>query len=788
MGEVYRAEDTKLGREVAIKVLPAEVATDADWLERFDREARAASALNHPHICTIHELGEYEGQPFLVMELLAGRTLKERLEARPIGGERVIEIGMQIADALDAAHSKGIVHRDIKPANLFVTERGDVKVLDFGLAKLRPETTGVDTQMPTERAEQNLTKAGSTLGTVAYMSPEQARGDDLGPRSDLFSLGVVLYEMATGQLPFDGNTSAVIFSEILGKHPVPPRQIEATVPAGLESVINRLLEKDPELRYQSAADLRADLKRLRRDTGSEATISAVTPAIALPKRQKPFAVIAAIVLVALVGLSLWRFWPSAQESTEPAADEVTSAAPGQTQISIAVLPFQNLGADTSIDYLRLAVPDEITTTLSRVHTLTVRPFTASAAFSEPPTDLQAAGQELRAGNLVTGQFYIEGDLLNLSLEAINVEDNSVVWRGRVAVPADDLLDLRSQVAQQVRLELLPQLGLSGSGIADYQPDNPEAYELYIRSLATPNRAEPNKQAIAMLTRSVELDPDFAPAWSAISIRHYYNGNYSDGGAEAMRQAEAAAEEAIRLDPTLIEPQLYLTTRGTDTGDLQGSFLKAQELVENRPDSALSWFARSYVYRYAGLIEEAAADCSKALALDPVNQRIRSCAMVFVHKGEPERARDFLNLDYGTDWFYDVQAHLLAREGDLEGASASFASQSEESLFRIEGVIFSHCNQRSPEALAAVQEVADTVHAVADSEPKYFTGAMFAVCGHREKALRFLRQAIELGYCSYPMLDTDQQWAPLRDDPEFLEIRQVAIACQERFREFISGTG
>ena len=795
MGEVYRAEDITLGREVAIKVLPAAVADDAEWLERFQREARAASALNHPHICTIHELGEHEGQPFLVMELLNGRTLKDRLIAGPLNSGQVIEMGLQIADALDAAHGKGIVHRDIKPANLFVSDRGDVKVLDFGLAKVRPETTATDSAMPTERAEAALTRAGSTLGTVAYMSPEQARGETLDARSDLFSLGVALYEMATSRLPFEGATSAVVFSEILGKNPPPPSRIESAVPDGLDAVINRLLEKDPELRYQSAADLRADLLRLRRDTGSQPTVQVIAapadpPGIRRSGRRWLWP-LSAILLVAVLGFAFWRLSSSPTSDTAPDQATSNSATSSNARTTIAILPFQNLGADTSIDYLRLAVPDEITTTLSRVPSLTVRPFSSASAITDQPTDLVAVGKELQATNLVTGQFYTEADQLNLTLEAISVQDNSVLWRGRITAPVSDLLTLRTQVGDTVNQELLPRLGIAaGTSVDGTQPTNAEAYELYVRSVAVPNRTEPNKQAIDMLERSVELDPNFAPAWAALNIRYYYDALTSESSVAAMEKAESAAMEAARLDPRLVEPLLYLALRRADAGDLEGAMSRAQELVESRPDSALSWFARSYAYRYAGLFEDAMEDCDRALSLDPNNSRIRSCALSFFYTGDIARAQDFMNVDYGSDWVYDIQGHILLSEGKTDSAIASFQSASESTLAYQEGLLIANCGTGSAELDAIVQRVDEMTRDFDDAETYCTSASLLAFCGLLDESLPFLEKAIERNYCSYPLIDRDPVWAKLRDDPRYPSILEDAQACHERFRvlaEQIKGT-
>jgi len=378
MGVVYKAEDVKLGRRVALKFLPEEVGDDPQALERLRREARAASALEHPNICTIHDIDEDSGRHFIVMELVEGETLKDRLAPRALPLEQMLDFGIQLADALDAAHSHGIVHRDIKPANVFVTKRGQAKLMDFGLAKQAgpPEATGLErgvSAFQTAIAEQHLTSPGTAIGTVAYMSPEQARGEELDPRTDLFSFGAVLYEMATGRQPFVGNTSAIIFDGILNRAPVSPVRIKPDLPAELERIINTALEKDRELRYQTAAELKADLKRLKRDSESGMVAAATTAAAPLPARKvNPLWI--GLGALFLVGGAL-----AVLLARRPAAPAPAMRA-GQT--SIAVLPFQSLGGDKSADFLRLALPDEIVTTLSRAPSLAIRPFSSTRKFDK----------------------------------------------------------------------------------------------------------------------------------------------------------------------------------------------------------------------------------------------------------------------------------------------------------------------------------------------------------------------------------------------------------------------
>ncbi len=679
MGVVYKAEDIRLGRHVALKFLPEDLSRDRQALERFRREARTASALNHPHICTIYEIDEHDGRQFIAMELLEGQTLKQRLEAGLLAVEEVLELGLQIADALEAAHGKTIVHRDIKPANIFVTPRGQAKVLDFGLARMGPGGWGLGDGGEESTVGAGLSVPGTIVGTFQYMSPEQARGEELDARSDLFSGGVVLYEMAAGVQAFSGPTTAVVLDAILNR---PPAAHRRELPAELKRILGKALEKDRRLRYQNAADLRADLQRLKRDLDSGRT-AAAAPAAAAEK-------------------------------------------------SLAVLYFENLSGSKEDEYFRDGITEDLITELLKIKGLRVFPRSAMLAFRDKGVPTQQVGQQLGASHVLEGSIRRAGARLRISAQLVDTRSGHGAWAERYDRQMEDVFAVQDEIAQSIagalRLMLSEQ---EKRAIEKVQTVNVQAYDYYLRGrqFFYQFRQKGFEYAREMFARAVEADPHYALAYAGLADCHTFlymykekieinltradeysrkaleldsdlaEAHVSRGNALALRknyqQATAEFETAIRLDANLFEAYYFYARAYYAQGkmaeavplfqkaslvrpeDYQAPSLLASlykglgreaEAVESsrrsleaaekhlalHPDDARAWYLGAGSLALIGQRERALDWLRRALAMDPDNSHVcYNAACVYAGLGRPEEAIDCLEKAVGLGhWFAD----------------------------------------------------------------------------------------------------------------------------------------
>ncbi len=743
MGEVYRAHDTKLKRDVAIKVLTQQFARDADHVSRFNREAELLASLNHPNLAAIYTLGEYEGQPFIVMELLEGQTLKSKIESERLPAAKIIELAIQIADALDTAHTRGVVHRDIKPANIHVTASGQAKILDFGIAKLvaRSDAANAMTSAPTAGSDDHLTSPGMTVGTVSYMSPEQIRGEEVDARSDLFSAGLVLYEMATGRQAFSGNTSGIVLEAILNRAPIAPIQINPALPQDLQRIIDRLIEKDRRLRYQSAADLRADLERMKRESDSG---------------RRP-------------------------------------APPPPEKKSIVVLPFADISATRDNEYFADGLTDEIITDLSQIQTLRVISRNSSMQLKGSNHDLKSIAQDLKVQFVLEGTVRKAGESLRVTAQLIDARSDEHLWADKYSGKLEDVFDIQEQISRKIVDALKMKLSFQEERKLSERPvPNIHVFESYHRARHELYKftEEGLDNALLLIKNALAIAGDNELLYTAMGTVYWQYVNAAIRPDDIyLDKAEECARKVFQLNPESAGGHQVLGLVHYHRGRRKEAIRTLKRALAIEPNNLLVLGELCRMNFMAGQVAESRAFNAQVIALDPLTPINRlEDLVVDLFAGSPERKLDaaieFLRLNPEFVMLRVVCVLGLINEGRMQEAQTLAASSPPEKTPTISGrqcAFIEHAlSGRRAEALTSVSEQLKA----AARRGEYWSLVMadcYALIDENGQALDWLANAIDCGYINYPYLSQyNKILVKLHGDPRFDSLMQRAKYEWEHF--------
>ena len=782
-GAVYKATDTKLGRPVVIKVIPPELSAREANLKRFEREARLASSLDHPNICTIYDLDEVDGVHFIAMQFVEGKNVRQLVAGRPLELKTSLLIGLQVADALAAAHNRGIIHRDIKSGNVMVTSSGQVKVLDFGLAKLLDDTEAETAGL--HRTE--LTEVGVPYGTATYAAPEQARGDRVDKRADVFSLGVLLYEMLTGTWPFRGKTTIDVRHAVLHDPPRPISELRSSgIPPRLQQIIDRALAKEPRDRFQNMEDFRNELRQMLQEGDSGAAgYQSVSPE---PPRHLSGANPVSRAVRWLKSITKTEspttspnfVTPSKQGIHETPFTTVTD----QEKKSLAILCFRNLSNDPASTFYEFSLADAVITELARVKSLVVRPSSVIARYQGQQRDPREIGQELNVSAVLTAGFIHSGERFRVTAQLIDVASGELLWSDRIDTAASDIIVLQDTIAQRIVEGLSVELSPAEQNkIATASTQNPAAYEQYLRGrdlfarfIFRTLEREDCDRAIEHFERAIQLDPKFALAYDGLGASYVNRVFKGFGGSEDYEKAEAAFTKALTIDPNIFEARMLMVFVYLWRGEKQKARDEVNHARREAPNEPVVHFVKALLHRLDGEYGRALRSFDRLVRLDPAAHVVASYSRALVHMYMGHFDETFRQLDNAGE-----PDNALVRT--FRALALYYTGQTNAAAELMRDVVEKHPNMHGIRPFMAMFLSAQGKHEGAlaqltpdvkrngevDADISYSIGSVYALEGLQGDAFEWLERSISLGNANRPCFENDPNWASLRDDPRFIEL-------------------